>query len=224
MQGSQLFDILMIAVAAVLLFRLYTVLGRRTGNERTREDYRLSGPQPTPRPTEKVAVADLGSVKADQPREASGDPVAQALLDVKLVDRTFETDKFVSGARGAYELILTAFSTGDRTVLKPLLSDEVFAVFDAAIRKREQGGEKVSFTFVGFKEVKIVHAAVKSRNGEITVSFGAQFISATSDASGKVVDGDTRTVRDVTDVWTFARDLRARDPNWTLVATSGDLP
>ena len=224
MQGSQLFDILMIAVAAVLLFRLYTVLGRRTGNERTREDFRLSGPQPSSRPAEKVAIADGASLKPEQTREVAGDPAAQGLLDIKLADRTFETDKFVSGARAAYELILTAFSSGDRVALKPLLNDEVFAVFDAVIRKREQGREKVAFTFVGFKDVKIVHAAVKSRSGEITVSFGAQFISATSDASGKVIEGDTRTVRDVTDVWTFARDLRARDPNWTLVATSGDLP
>jgi predicted lipid-binding transport protein (Tim44 family) len=224
MQGSQLFDILMIAVAAVLLFRLYTVLGRRTGNERTREDFRLSGPQSASRPAEKVAIADRGSVKSEQTREVPGDPVAQGLLDIKLADRTFETDKFISGARAAYELILMAFSNGDRAALKPLLSDEVFTVFDGVIRKREQGREKVAFTFVGFKDVKIVHAAVKGRNGEITVSLGAQFISATSDASGNVIEGDTRTVRDVTDVWTFARDLRARDPNWTLVATSGDLP
>src|SRR5215472_17865218 len=103
MQGSQLFDILMIAVAAVLLFRLYTVLGRRTGNERTREDYRLSGPQPARHPTEKVALADHGAIKTEQPREASDDPVAQGLLDIKLADRTFETDKFMSGARAAYE-------------------------------------------------------------------------------------------------------------------------
>ncbi len=224
MQGSQLFDILMIAVAAVLLFRLYTVLGRRTGNERTREDFRLNGPQPAPRPTEKVAIADSGSVKAEQTREIAGDPVAQGLLDIKLADRTFESDKFISGARAAYELIVTAFANGDRAALKPLLSDEVFAVFDGVIRKREQGHEKVSFTFVGFKEVKIAQAAIKGRSGEVTVAFGAQFISATSDAAGKVIEGDTRTVRDVTDVWTFARDLRARDPNWTLVATSGDLP
>jgi predicted lipid-binding transport protein (Tim44 family) len=224
MQGLQLFDILMIAVAAVLLFRLYTVLGRRTGNERTREDFRLSGAQPAQRPAEKVAVADHGSIKPEQSREMPGDPAAQGLLDIKLADRTFETDKFISGARAAYELILTAFSNGDRTALKPLLSEEVFSVFDGAIRKREQERENVVFTFVGFKDVKIAHAAVKGRSGEITVSFGAQFISATSDAGGNVVEGDMRTVRDVTDVWTFARDLRARDPNWSLVATSGDLP
>jgi predicted lipid-binding transport protein (Tim44 family) len=225
MQDSQLLDIVLIAVTAVLLFRLYTVLGRRTGNERTREDYRLSGPSSAPRSGEQVVpLPDRGSVKPELARDAPGDPVAQGLLDIKLADRTFETEKFVSGARGAYELILTAFGTGDRGALKPLLNDEVFAAFDGVIRGREQRKEKVAFTFVGFKEVKIVHAAVKGRGGEITVSFAAQFISATTGETGKLIEGDTRTVRDVTDVWSFARDLRARDPNWTLVATSGELP
>jgi predicted lipid-binding transport protein (Tim44 family) len=104
------------------------------------------------------------------------------------------------------------------------LSEEVYAAFDGVIRGREQRGEKVAFTFVGFKDTKVAHAAVKGKNGEVTVAFGAQFISATSDKSGGIIDGDTKTVRDVTDVWTFSRDFRSRDPNWVLVATSGDLP
>ena len=72
--------------------------------------------------------------------------------------------------------------------------------------------------------MKIVHAALKTRAAEITVAVGAQFISAIHGADGQVVEGDTKSVRDVTDVWTFTRDVRARDPNWLLVATSGDMP
>jgi predicted lipid-binding transport protein (Tim44 family) len=92
------------------------------------------------------------------------------------------------------------------------------------IKSREERGETVAFTFVGYKDAKIVQASLKGRMADVTVAFGSQFISATSDKTGHVVEGDTKTVRDVTDVWTFARDVRARDPNWTLVATSGDLP
>jgi predicted lipid-binding transport protein (Tim44 family) len=224
MQDSQLLDIVMVAVTAVLLFRLYTVLGRRTGNERSREDFRLSSP-PAPQSKDNVAaLADRGSVKTEPARENVSEPVAQGLMDIKLADRSFETEKFVAGARSAYEMILNAFANHDRATLKPLLNEEVFAAFDREMRAREQRQEKVAFTFVGFKDTKVVHAAVKSRTGEITVAFTTQFISATTDASGKVIDGDIKTVRDVSDVWTFARDLRARDPNWTLIATSGDLP
>jgi len=145
-------------------------------------------------------------------------------MDIKLADRSFETDHFISGARSAYELIVTAFAKGERAQLKPLLSDEVYAAFGQVISGREQRQESMAFTFVGFKDVKIVHAALKGRSAEITLAFGAQFISATTDQNASVIDGDSKTVRDVTDVWTFARDVRSRDPNWLLVATSGDLP
>jgi predicted lipid-binding transport protein (Tim44 family) len=126
--------------------------------------------------------------------------------------------------RSAYELIVTAFAKGERAQLKPLLSDEVFAAFGQVINGREQRKETVAFTFVGFKDVKIVHAALKGRSAEITVAFGSQFISVTTDTNAAVIEGDSKSVRDVTDVWTFARDVRARDPNWLLIATSGDLP
>lgn len=226
MPESQVLDIILIAVAGVILFRLYTVLGRRTGQERTREDFRLNGPQPAAPSTGENGVVrpDQAAPKVEPAAQAPSDPVARGLLEIKLADRTFETDKFVAGAKAAYEMILTAFAAGDRATLKPLLSEEVFSAFDDVTRGREERGEKVAFTFVGYKDVKIAHAQLKGRMGDITVAFGAQFISATSDASGTIIEGDAKSVRDVTDVWTFARDVKARDPNWMLVATAGDLP
>jgi predicted lipid-binding transport protein (Tim44 family) len=228
MPNGQFFDILLFAVVAgVILFRLYTVLGRRTGNERPpQESYRLSGRTPaadSSAPPDNVVPLPVAARTA-QPAGAPADPVARGLLDIKLADRGFETEHFIAGARSAYELIVTAFARGDRAQLKPLLSDEVFAAFGQVISGRETRKETIAFTFVGFKDVKIVHAAMKGRSAEITLAFGSQFISATSDSNGAVLTGDSKSVRDVTDVWTFARDVRARDPNWLLVATSGDLP
>jgi predicted lipid-binding transport protein (Tim44 family) len=218
MPDSQVLDVLLIALAGVILFRLYSVLGRRTGHERQQ-------PQPLPNSNDSVvALPDRTQAKLDQPAAAAADPVARGLLDIKLADRSFETDHFTVGAKSAYEMILAAFASGNRGALRPLLSDEVYGAFDAVIRGREDKHEKVVFTFVGFKDVKIAHAALKGRTAEITVAFGAQFISMTIDANGATVEGDGKTVRDVTDVWTFSRDVKARDPNWTLVATSGDLP
>ena len=225
MANSQLLDIVLIAmVAAIILFRLYTVLGRRTGHERPpQENYRLSG-NPPAAPADDNVVALPGTKRADLIDDKPADPVARGLLDIKLADKTFETEHFLSGARSAYEMIVTAFANGDRATLRPLLSEEVYKAFNDAIAARETRNEKIAFTFVGFKDAKIVQAALKARIAEITVAFGAQFISATSDAGGQVVEGDAKSVRDVTDVWTFSRDARARDPNWTLVTTSGDLP
>ena len=225
MPDPQFLGIFLIAlVAGIILFRLYSVLGRRTGHEPPpQERYRMGGTAPADAPPTVTALP--ASTRPEQPVAARPtDPVARGLLDIKLADRTFEPDHFVQGARSAYETIVTAFARGDRTALKPLLSDEVYAAFDQVITARTGRGEAVDFTFVGFKDAKVVHALLKGRTAEVTVAFGAQFISATKDKAGAVIEGDDKTVRDVTDVWTYARDTRARDPNWTLIATSGDLP
>jgi predicted lipid-binding transport protein (Tim44 family) len=218
--NAQLLEILFFAmVAGLILFRLYSVLGRRTGNEH---------------PPQESTNARYGAPASDNvvslpdrtlPREAANapaDPLQRGLLDIKLADKSFEDEHFLSGAKGAFEMIVTGYAAGDRATLKPLLSEEVFSAFESGIRAREVAKQKTDFTFVGFKDAKITHAALKGRMAEVTVTFNAQYISATRDAEGTVVEGDTKTVTDVTDVWTFARDTRASDPNWVLVATSGD--
>ncbi len=210
-------EIILIAmVAGFIVFRLYTVLGRRTGNERPPQDYRLPGGGESETVPARVAPA------APRPVENISDPVQSGLFEISLADRTFDKDKFLSGARAAYEMIETAFAAGDRETLRPLLGSDVYAAFDAAIFEREKAARRCNFTFVGFKEVKVLAAGLKDRIAEITLCFEAQSVSATLDISGKVVDGDDKSVRDVTDIWTFSRDVRARNPNWTLIATAGE--
>jgi predicted lipid-binding transport protein (Tim44 family) len=218
MAGSQLLDIVLIAtVAGFILFRLYAVLGRRTGHERPpQENYRF-GSVPA-QETATAAPKQLAHATADRP----SDPVASGLFDIGLVDRAFDKDQFVKGARAAYEMILTAFAANDRDTLKPLLSDEVYAAFDSVMRRREQDGEKATLTLVGFTDVKVIAAALKGSTAEITLAFAAQLVSATTNAQGTVIGGDAKSVQNITDVWTFSRDVRARDPNWTLVATSSE--
>jgi predicted lipid-binding transport protein (Tim44 family) len=220
MANSQLIEILLLAmVAGVILFRLYTVLGRRTGHEPPPKPYRVSGP--AEQAADKPATAALPAPRgADLP----ADPIARGLMEIKLADRAFDQEHFLAGARHAYELILTAFSANDRVTLKPLLSDEVYTAFDAAMRGREERKEKVAFTFVGFKDSKIVEASLRGKMADIAVAVTAQFISATTDANDAVIEGDPKSVREVTDIWAFERNVRASDPNWTLVHTSGAEP
>lgn len=222
--NSQLIYILVLAmVAGIILFRLYTVLGRRTGNERPPSERfeRVGGATEPAKPTENVVVLPDRTPRTDL-APATDDAIGRGLLDIKLADRGFDTDHFVDGARKAYEMIVTAFASGDRATLKPLLSNDVYAAFDHVIADRETKHEKVEFTFIGYRDVKITAAELKNNLAEVTVSFAAQFISATTDSEGKLVDGDAKAVRDVTDVWTFERNVRASDPNWRLVATSGE--
>jgi predicted lipid-binding transport protein (Tim44 family) len=117
-------------------------------------------------------------------------------------------------------MILDAYAKGDSQTLKPLLNPEVFANFSQAIRDREQAGETLEDTLVGIKSAEIVEAYLDGRTVNVTVKFVSEQINVTRDESGDVVDGNPNAVIEVTDFWTFARDAKSRDPNWTLVATN----
>ncbi len=219
MANAQLLVIVAVAmVAGIILFRLYTVLGRRTGNEREPRERlsRIGGTQ-----EQRDNVVALPGLRSDGSQTKPLDETQQALVDIKLADRHFDTDHFIAGAKKAHELIVTAYAKGDREELRPLLNDEVYGAFESAINDRESRKEQVRFTLVGYKDAKITHASLKNRVAEVSVTFSVQFISSTVNADGTVIDGDPSAVRDVTDVWTFSRDTRSSDPNWVLVATSG---
>lgn len=217
MADSQVFEIILIAAIAVaVLFRLYTVLGRRTGNERAPDEYRVSDRQSEP----AVYAPEGRDAPLARAVERPSDPVLSGVFDISLADRNFDKEKFLGGARGAYETIEGAFAAGDVRTLRPLLSESVFAAFSGAIDARRAAGKSCAFTFIGYKEVRIVAAELKNTLAQISVRFDAQFISVTHDAAGTVIEGDDKTVQHVCDVWTFERDTRARNPNWILTATS----
>ena len=225
MQGSEFFNIILLGLlAGFIAFRLYSVLGRRTGHERSRdEQLRMpDGAETNPKPAaSKDNVVTLPERPAPVGTSAAAsNPLTRALMDIKLVDRTFDNDRFLSGARSAYEMIVTAFARGEREVLRPLLSDDVFDTFNKAIKSREAKKERVDFTFLKLKSARISGAELKGRMADITVTFESEVMMAGYDPSGALIEGDAKTPHSVTDIWTFARDTSASDPNWLLVATA----
>ncbi len=180
-------------VAGIILFRLYTVLGRRTGHE----------PATAGAAGQALTPAAPAAPVTEQPVSSNGN----GLLDIQMADPAFDAPKFLNGAREAYTQIVNAFAAGDRAALRPLLSPEVFAAFDAGIAARTEPAP----AFIKLHDARIAGSVLHDRTAEVTVAFTAEFASET----------DKNTV---TDVWTFERNLASSDPNWTLVATSGELP
>ena len=148
-----------------------------------------------------------------------GSDLHDGLVAILRSSPDFDPDQFLSGAKMAYEMIVTAFADGDRATLKNLLAADVYEGFVSAIAEREGREERVESTFVGVKDAKLTDAELEGRNGRLTVRFDSELISATRDKDDAVVDGDPSTVQTVRDVWTFSRDMKSRDPNWKLVAT-----
>lgn len=222
--GFQFIDIILFAlVAGFLILRLRSVLGRRDGHESRTPDPFVAPGKPG-RPEEKVVrlpdrSADAAvPAPAEAPAEPRG-PLDAGLAQIRTADPRFDPAGFASGARIAFELILNAFAAGDVDTLKPLLSPEVFGNFAHSIRERQAAGQRLETKLVALRTADIVEAYMAGRTAHVTVKFVSDQISALYDASGEVVEGDPSAVIEVTDFWTFARDTRSADPNWTLVAT-----
>jgi predicted lipid-binding transport protein (Tim44 family) len=230
--GSSDFVTLFFLVAAVLIFfQLRSVLGRRTGNEKPPFDPFAQ------RDLAKGAARDDGKVVTLPRREegsaeerfaavdayaAAGTSLNDQLRELLGHDPGFSPKEFLNGAKIAYEMIVMAFAEGDRKTLKGLLSREVFDGFESAIADRESRGENVRSTFVGIEKAEIIQASARDNEEQVTVRIVSQLITATLDKDGTVIDGDSETVSEVNDVWTFARDVRSRDPNWKLIATEAE--
>jgi predicted lipid-binding transport protein (Tim44 family) len=213
------FDIILFAmVAAFLVLRLRSVLGRRTGNER-RRDFPRSQVLP-PNPADKLAA--LGQRPRPSPLAAVAPPantVAGGLAQIAAVDPGFEAPAFLGGVRGAFELIVAAFAKGDKSQLRPLLSDDTYRPFAAAIDERAAAGETLETRIAKLKDIDIIEAGTDGRSARVTVKLVSDQINVLRAHDGSVVDGNPQDLVEKTDYWTFARDTRSADPNWLLVAT-----
>jgi predicted lipid-binding transport protein (Tim44 family) len=226
-----IYTIIFLALAVFIFLRLRSVLGQRTGRERPPYDpYSAREAARTSTNDNVVSLPPRAAEPANPAAEAEpvdrwkgiaeqGSPTALGLDSLLAQDPAFDARHFLTGARAAYEMIVTAYAQGDRRSLKNLLSKEVYDGFEQAIKDREGRGEKAETRFVSIDKADLTAAEVKGRTAQVTVRFVSQLVSVTRDRDGNVIDGSPDKVTDVTDVWTFARDLSSRDPNWKLVAT-----
>ena len=213
--GFQFLDIVLFAmVAAFLVLRLRSVLGKRTGHQRPRS---IAQPPPDDHVSEPPA-ADRDAADKEDAAEAH-DPVSEGIARIRNVDHAFDPDEFLQGARGAFEVIVEAFAGGDADTLRDLLSEDVYENFSEAIEQRNADGLTLETTIIGTRSAAIVEADLAGRDAVVTVTFVTEQVNVTRDSEGRIVDGDPTQVTEITDIWTFGRSTKSRDPNWKLVET-----
>ena len=226
------FNILLLVIAVVVAWRLYSVLGTRTGNEKRldlpfpgRQEKRKSAAAKAPAPEEKAAE---GAVRHGLPEERppvwegvaeEGSALARTLERMRDIDPAFDARHFLKGARVAYEMIVTAFAAGDRKTLKSLLAPEVLRQFERVIDERKAKGQVLELEFVGLDEARLLRAELNGTRARLTVKFVSKVITALKDGDGNVIEGNPEKLATVKDIWTFERDLTSSDPNWRLVST-----
>ena len=196
----QVFELVILAaVAAVVLFQLYAVLGRRVG--RQAEDL---APAPAPGAQREAAPPAISGVT--EPAALTG------LAALRARDPGFDVARFMQGARQAFQMVVKAFAAGDRNTLKPLLAPELLGAFEAAMTAREQEGRSEQVEFLQEPRADLESLGVIGDFAKASVRFLAEFRSRSKGPEGEAVD-DRRTA----EIWTFQRNLTSRDPNWTLI-------
>jgi len=200
----QYMDIIFLAVVAgIVLLRLRSVLGKRTGSEK-KDPNLYSYDQPSTQPTEIKKPLKNNKYSSNSPTD------------------WFNNDDFVNGAKGAYEMIVTNFENGNTKELKPLLEDSVFISFSDVIEKRKQNGEQVEFSFIGIESAEIIYKDLNSSPMEVTVRFISEMITCIKNNKDEIVSGSLNQVQKITDVWTFAKYKNKKTNNWLLLATSAE--
>lgn len=216
-------NMILLVIAAIVAWRLWSVLGTRTGLEKPPI---ILTPTTSPPKAENTNTPIDGEILPPEPQKpvwagyaAENSPLALGLEAIAAKSQGFTAKSFIAGASAAYEMVLEAFAKGDKQTLKPLLSKELLDSFVAEIDKRNAQGQSMKFQFVGVKSADMKRAALNGNKAQIEIGFVSEMISATMDKSASVVDGDDVAIRSVSDLWTFERDVTSRDPNWKLIAT-----
>jgi len=232
MGDSVPFDIILLAlIAGFIILRLRSVLGNKTGEERN--PYQrppappVAGPAPPPVPGAVPGGDNVVPLPTRAPPPVPGaaglepGPADAGLAQIARADRNFDPRGFLNGATAAYEMIVTSFAMGDVATLEPLLAPDVMAGFRQVIDDRKARGLTAETKVTMIRNVSAAAAQLRNSIAEVTVRFQSEIISVVRDSEGRVIEGHPAQAREVIDVWTFARDVRSPDPNWTLVATGG---
>lgn len=219
MQGGFPIDLILFAmVAAFLVLRLRSVLGKRQGYERPPATPGV--PEARSARVENVNDDIAPAARADGARRVMPPPTSAAgqnLSRIAAADPAFEPHAFLNGAEGAFRMIVKAFADGDRQTLRGLLSDDTYAGFEQAVTARENAGETQRTEIRAMQEFGIEDATLNGNIADVTVRFVSDQVNITTRNQEIVAGADA--VTEVVDIWTFQRDVSQKDPTWRLTAT-----
>lgn len=219
LMNSPILQLLVLAgIAVFLILRLRSVLGTRDGFEKP--------PVPRSGPTTTDTRGNFEVIEGGPDHDIidhvpENSPAAGALARMKQLEPSFSVSEFLSGARGAYEMILMGFDNGQISDLKPFIAEDVYETFEQVIAHREEQGLRIEAEFIGVRDMKLSDATFdpQTRRAEVTVSYVGELTSVVKNAEGEIVEGDPRAIKKQKDVWTYARIMGSDDPNWQLSAT-----
>jgi len=217
---SPMIQLLVLAgIAVFLILRLKNVLGTREGFEKPP----VADQAPARREGPAFEVIEGGPDLDITDHVAEDSPQGTALADMKRIEPSFGVSDFLAGGRGAYEMIVMGYETGELSDIQPFLSEDIYESFVDGVAAREDQGLTIEANFVGVRETELVDATLDpdTKEAELTIRFVAELTSAVRDSAGDIIEGSLTDVKKQKDTWVFARIMGSDDPNWLLVSTDG---
>ena len=221
MDYKRMLQIFILAAVAIFLFwRLRAVLGSRDGFEKNIKNVKTSkkvikSPNIIEEPSKAGPDDDIFDYVEENSRSAD------VFKKMKEFDSDFSVNKFVSGAKMAYEIIIMAFENGDTEKLGGLLEQKVLKSFKSVIEKRKKDGLVIEAKFIGMRDIRLIDASFseKTKIADITLSFKSEISTVVKDAEGSVVEGHPDEIKKQKDTWVFTKDLSKKSPIWLLKST-----
>ena len=185
------YDIIVFAAIAIfLIYRLKNVLGRRSGFEK--------------KPHPKGVIKDKSTTKTPDIPQLKDNEKKFSIAYEAL--QGFEHRKFLEGAKFAFETIINAFNSSDKSTLKNLLTTTVYNNFEKAIN---EGKNNPNFQFYSLVIDGVEEVVVEKKIIYITLKI----------TSEQFKDNDESTITKKQDIWTFEKNINNNSPTWLLSST-----
>ena len=210
-------------VAAFLILKLRSVLGRRTGNEKRPKNFFMQ--EATSLGTEKKKIINVKEAKKskifnDSLKDEKGIlKNATSVEKICYYDKSFTPKKFLEGAKTAFQTIIDSYAKGDIDKIKYLLSTNVFNNFLKEIKSRSRKKLFLEHTLISIKSAGVEKINIKSTIADIVVKFVSEQVNLLKNEKGKILEGNDEYIENHTNYWTFSKDLKSNNPNWKLVVT-----
>lgn len=210
--------VLLALVAAFLVLRLRSVLGKRVGIQPVQVQLQVR-PDAAPRVVEGKPEQAEAAAAFDIP--APGTRVGTLLADIRQKDPSFTPQQFLNGAQVAFAQVVGAYAQGNVDVLKTYLTPAVLAAFEAGITARTNAEETQRTDVKAIRSLAIEDVRFTSMEAgtaaAIDVRIVSDQISLVLNKEGQPVTG-TDAVTEFSDLWTFERLLNVNGSTWRLAA------
>ena len=213
-------DILILAMIAIFIInRLRNVLGKKTGNESDIVE-KFTQRKSAFKESEPDSISDEKVTKLDHKIEKtfhSNKKINSVINEIIKLDNNFEINSFFEGAKKAFEFILTEYSNNNLKVLEKLVNKNIYKEFENQINLRTDKNEELEITVISVKnpEIKSVNLE-KKYTAYFKLLFNSEQVQITKNSKGDIIDGDSNQILQIKEIWTFSKNLKSKDPNWTL--------